>query len=895
MRIRLTFLRQKSDNKPILIVDCKMISNNRSYLLFFCLKRIVFAWGFLFVAVSFANAQSIIIQQPRDTTICRSENAASFSVKLDATYMDASYQRVYQWYQQKGDQVRSIPGSNSPSYSANEAAQYYCVVRVVKSGTSKTETSTKATLTITDIPSINNMDIHGVCNKSTLTATVQASYINDNGSPLVSTGTYAWKLSGAAVGSDSRTLNIYVDSTKNGAKLEFFVTNGCGTNSIYRTISVYETPPPPTVNTRDYCHGETAVPLSIGENNPATWYTQKTGGTGSPVPPTPDTNTDGTQTWWVSQTVVYSAVSCEGYRAEATVKVTPISDIPVTTTSLSYCLNEPGITLSATGVSLKWYNGSGQLLPGAPQINTNIPGTQLYYVTQTEPNKCESPKVEITVEVKDRADQQLIQVPEIPNQCPYSRVTLQAFASVPNPVFRWYEDSQKSILLHTGDTYLTDELTVTTPYYITLEYTGFCESIYPKPLMVNVGDVTPPEITAPPDVIVSTNDGVCYATNVQTGTPEVRDNCTPANRLRVYTDPTAPTMYQLGSMTIVWWARDTVGNKEKATQTITVVDKEFPKGTCPDDIEIVVDPEVTSAVATYSLSYTDNCDVVKITRESGLASGSVFPLGETIVRYAIADTANNVTICEFKVVVRHPYRALDVALRVSSYEICPGEPVTITPVVSGGTEKYIYTWSPRPWTKPVLEDYPLTTTNYELKVDDGITSLTKSVVITVLEAEPVKLAYDGRQDEILEGNEVVVKATSGFAGYKFLLNHEVVQEAGLNDQIAFTAELGVYIVQVFATDVNYCVVQDQLTINVDGKKLPNVFTPNRDGKNEIFLEGYDLMVFSRSGELLYKGIEGWDGTYKGKIAPQGTYLYVVKRTMVNGEQRVYKGTVTLKL
>jgi gliding motility-associated-like protein len=467
--------------------------------------------------------------------------------------------------------------------------------------------------------------------------------------------------------------------------------------------------------------------------------------------------------------------------------------------------------------------------------------------------------------------------------------------NIAGPVFRWYGTSNKTNLLYRGTDFETPMLYSNTAYYVTLEYKDHCESIYPQAVIIDVEDIERPVITAPEDIMVSTNDGVCYATNVATGSPVTTDNCTSAEQLKITVEP-ALTEYKFGSTALTWWAEDIAGNKEKAVQTITVIDSEFPQGTCPKDIEVVVNPDIESAIVTYDLRYTDNCSrALRIVRESGLASGSAFPLGETVVRHAVIDTSGNTTVCSFKVNVHHPYRPLEVALRVSSYEICAGEPVTLTPVVSGGTEKYTYSWQPRTWTKAVLEDYPITGTQYEVTVSDGVTSKTKSVDIYVLTTQPVKLNFDGRMDEILEGDEIVVNATSGFTNYKFLLNNNVMQEASLNDQIAFQARLGTYLVRVFATDANYCVSQDQLQIDVESRKLPNVFTPNQDGKNEVFLEGYDLTVFSRSGELLYQGTSGWDGIYRGKLLPQGAYLYVVKRTMINGEQRIYKGNVTLKL
>jgi hypothetical protein len=39
--------------------------------------------------------------------------------------------------------------------------------------------------------------------------------------------------------------------------------------------------------------------------------------------------------------------------------------------------------------------------------------------------------------------------------------------------------------------------------------------------------------------------------------------------------------------------------------------------------------------------------------------------------------------------------------------------------------------------------------------------------------------------------------------------------------------------------------------------------------------------------------QGWDGYYKGKLAPQDTYIYHVKATCLSGEEIKATGSVTL--
>ena len=87
-----------------------------------------------------------------------------------------------------------------------------------------------------------------------------------------------------------------------------------------------------------------------------------------------------------------------------------------------------------------------------------------------------------------------------------------------------------------------------------------------------------------------------------------------------------------------------------------------------------------------------------------------------------------------------------------------------------------------------------------------------------------------------------------------------------------------------------------------GVHFPTAFTPNGDGRNDVFvytarlIERVELRIYNRWGELLFQTTtpeEGWDGSYQGTPAPQGTYLYRADVVDQLGNQFVREGRFVL--
>lgn len=120
---------------------------------------------------------------------------------------------------------------------------------------------------------------------------------------------------------------------------------------------------------------------------------------------------------------------------------------------------------------------------------------------------------------------------------------------------------------------------------------------------------------------------------------------------------------------------------------------------------------------------------------------------------------------------------------------------------------------------------------------------------------------------------------------------------------------GTYNVSLLATSIHGCVdiVSHPIEITPDfALYIPNCFTPDANGKNDIFQpmgvgideDNYRMDIFDRWGENIFTSNnfrKGWDGTVKGsvKTAPQGVYTYKMLVFDLQGGKHPFVGHVTV--
>jgi gliding motility-associated-like protein len=115
---------------------------------------------------------------------------------------------------------------------------------------------------------------------------------------------------------------------------------------------------------------------------------------------------------------------------------------------------------------------------------------------------------------------------------------------------------------------------------------------------------------------------------------------------------------------------------------------------------------------------------------------------------------------------------------------------------------------------------------------------------------------------------------------------------------------------------NGCEISAKIDIIVDKARaiyIPNVFTPNGDNENEVFMiytgllnlsqikQVNTFMVFDRWGETVFKATDfmpmdpdnGWDGTFKGQTMNPQVLVYWAEIEFIDGLKVLYKGDVTI--
>lgn len=169
---------------------------------------------------------------------------------------------------------------------------------------------------------------------------------------------------------------------------------------------------------------------------------------------------------------------------------------------------------------------------------------------------------------------------------------------------------------------------------------------------------------------------------------------------------------------------------------------------------------------------------------------------------------------------------------------------------------------------------------------------------------PLKAAFTESPDTIAAGNFVAfINQSTGSSSFYWTFGD------GTNSYLPAPQHQynipGVYTVYLITADGNGC--QDTATETVDVIEvpiyIPNVFTPNEDGVNDVFhvkaadMQTYVIHIYNRWGRQVFESSSpniDWSGrSSSGVMEEDGTYYYLITATDYSGNKYNLKGFVQL--
>ena len=235
-------------------------------------------------------------------------------------------------------------------------------------------------------------------------------------------------------------------------------------------------------------------------------------------------------------------------------------------------------------------------------------------------------------------------------------------------------------------------------------------------------------------------------------------------------------------------------------------------------------------------------------------------------------------------------------ISVSDASPCAGETVTLS---VSGTNFNSVLWSN---TSQNLSISITLSGTYSVTVtspNDCSASDSETIVFT---ATPIANAGPDLYNNCLAGVQIQATASGGIISWS---PSDELDNPAAAQPFANPAETTSY--QITVTN-GECVASDEVTVvsNCNFIFVPNVFTPNGDGKNDFFdlkitgAEEFEFTIYDRRGMSVFESTNPenrWTGRTNGQDLPEGTYFYVLKATDFAGKAIPTKdqesGTITL--
>ncbi len=339
------------------------------------------------------------------------------------------------------------------------------------------------------------------------------------------------------------------------------------------------------------------------------------------------------------------------------------------------------------------------------------------------------------------------------------------------------------------------------------------------------------------------------------------------------------------------------------TDSIAVKIYAYPKISLPEEL-IICKGETIQLKAEGAEYFTWSPE--RYVSDTGNSEPFVSPLEDTWFKVVGYDTSLCQSFDSLLIRVSESFEAL----AEPDTLICYGEKVSLRTMVSEiHSGEYNFTWSLNNQVvskeqNPIFT--PLEDATYVVNIKNGGCKEKNLPVYVRVANLPNLKVY--RDTAIALGQSVNLLAVSDpGVKYQWVPNQNISCLDCPNPTVSPTVSTAY---QVKATNEFGCFSEGEIWINVidfcSGTKIkiPNIFSPNHDGINDVFRVQYDkdkvrlnlLRVYNRYGELIFESTDadvGWDGLTANSEVNTGVYVYYLDVDCFDGESKIIKGNVTL--
>lgn len=782
---------------------------------------------------------------PSNTTICNGD-VATLTVTGATTYTWAA--------------DASLSSTSSSTVSANPAITTTYSVTGTSGVCSNSATATVSVITVSTAVSASSNTYCIGGSSVTLTGSGATTYSWDPPAGLSST-------SGATITASPTVTTTYTLTGSTGA---------CSSTTVV-TITVPATATLSIASTSTLLCPATSATLTASGASTYTWLPGAA--TSSTLDVSPATTTDYTVTG-------LTADGCVTIPSTITINVAPAIILTVTPTSTAICNGSGSANLTVSGATnYTWSPASGLSNPNSGTVTANPTVTTIYSIIGATGSCTSSATATVSVitvstAVSASSNTYCVGGPS---------VTLTGSGAT---TYSW--DPPTGLSSTSGAT-VTASPTVTTTYTLT-GTTGACNST--TVVTITVPPLVNLSVTATSTIICQNGSGTSLTAsgaNTYTWIPGASNSAT------LSANPLATTNYTvLGQTTQGCYAIP-------AVQTVSVSPPITPTITGSPTVCLTQTTSLSVSPSGTGLTYTWS-PVTSIQGAINNSSISALPPTTATVIYTV--TVSN-GVCTgrdtAKLAVRTP--PIGNFKTLNNDTICVGGCVTFSSTTTG-SQPMTYAWyyeSGVGTSSVGVHPEACYGTSGSFSVTMiatngcGVDTVVKDNFVTVFDY-PSLVVHGDTTINIGESAEVFA---SGGLNYSWSPNDNFTIECTTCPNTVVHPTVTTQYIVVSSNSI-YCKTQDTVTVTVDVNCgdffIPNVFSPNDDGLNDVInvhgrcISTFNLQIFDRWGAKVFETsslTDSWDGTYRGQKLNTGVFVYKADGVSIDGQSFQMKGNITL--